>query len=45
MLTFYVKVFYVMGNALTGELSCPSDRSCYIFYMYINAPDKKGLQG
>ena len=26
MLKFYVKVFYVMGKALTGELSCPCDR-------------------
>ena len=25
-----VKVFYVMGKALSGELSCPFDRSCYI---------------
>ena len=25
---FYVKVFYVMGKALSGELSCPCDRSC-----------------
>ena len=24
-----VKVFYVMGKALSGELSCPCDRSCY----------------
>ena len=23
-----VKVFYVMGKALSGELSCPCDRSC-----------------
>ena len=30
MLKFYVEVFYVMGNALSGELSCPCDRSCYI---------------
>ena len=22
-LSFYIKVFYVMGKALTGELSCP----------------------
>ena len=22
------KVFYVMGKALSGELSCPCDRSC-----------------
>ena len=38
MLKFYVKVFYVMGKALSGELSCPCDRSCCpkkqtIFYM------------
>ena len=26
---FNVKVFYVMGKALSGELSCPCDRSCY----------------
>ena len=25
---FYVEVFYVMGKALSGELSCPCDRSC-----------------
>ena len=25
---FYVKVCYVMGKALSGELSCPCDRSC-----------------
>ena len=29
MLKFYVKVFYVMGKALSGELSCPCGRSCY----------------
>ena len=28
MLKFYVKVFYVMGKALSGELSCLCDRSC-----------------
>ena len=28
ILKFYDKVFYVMGKALTGELSCPCDRSC-----------------
>ena len=28
MLKFYVKVFYLMGKALSGELSCPCDRSC-----------------
>ena len=30
MLKLYVKVFYVMGKALSGELSCPCDRSCFI---------------
>ena len=29
MLKFYFKFFYVMGNALTGGLSCPCDRSCF----------------
>ena len=29
MLKFYVKVFYVMGKALSGELSCPYDRCCW----------------
>ena len=29
MLKFHVKVFYVMGKALSGEPSCPCDRSCY----------------
>ena len=28
---FNVKVFYVMGKALSGELSCPCDRSCSIY--------------
>ena len=27
-LKFYVKVFDVMGKALSGRLSCPCDRSC-----------------
>ena len=27
--SFYVKVFYMMGKVLSGELSCPCDRSCY----------------
>ena len=27
---FTLKVFYVMGKVLSGELSCPCDRSCYI---------------
>ena len=35
MLKFYVKVFYVMGKALSGELSCPCDRSCYHDSAYI----------
>ena len=26
---FYVKVFHVMGKALSGELSCPCDRSYF----------------
>ena len=24
-----MNVFYVMGKALSGELSCPCDRSCF----------------
>ena len=27
--SFTLKFFYVMGKALSGELSCPCDRSCY----------------
>ena len=27
---FDVKVFYVMGKALSGELSYPCDRSCFL---------------
>ena len=27
MLKLYVKVFYVVGKALSGKLSCPCDRS------------------
>ena len=30
MLKFYDKVFYVMGKVLSGELSCPCDRSCFV---------------
>ena len=26
---FFVKVFYVMGKALSGELSCPCERPCF----------------
>ena len=29
---FNVKVFYVMGKALSGELSCPCDRSCFAHF-------------
>ena len=32
MLKFYIKLFYVMGKALSGELSCPCDTSCYTLY-------------
>ena len=35
MLTFYVQVFYVMGKALSGELSCPCDRFCYFLDVII----------
>ena len=35
MLKFYVKVFYVMGKALSDELSCPCDRSCYMYSNYL----------
>ena len=31
---FNVKVFYVMGKALSGELSCPCDRSCEGDYLF-----------
>ena len=34
---FNVKVFYVMGKALSGELSCPCDRSCLINYNSISS--------
>ena len=30
LLKFYVTVFYVMGKALSGKLSCPCDRSCSV---------------
>ena len=32
---FNVKVFYVMGKALSGKLSCPCDRSCYFYHLSI----------
>ena len=31
MLKFYVEVFCVMGEALSGELSCLCDRSRYLY--------------
>ena len=34
MLKFYVKVFYVMVKALSGELSCPCDRSCFFCFVF-----------
>ena len=40
MLKFYVKVFYVMGKALSGELSCPCVRSCFL--LQSTAAEKKG---
>ena len=30
---FNLKVFYVMGKVLSGELSCPCDRSCFETYL------------
>ena len=27
-----LKFFYVMGKALSGELSCPCDRSCLVLW-------------
>ena len=35
MLKFNVKVFYVMGKALSGELSCPCDRSFFFIIIII----------
>ena len=29
-LSFFVKVFYVIGKALSGELSFPCERSCCV---------------
>ena len=31
-----LKFFYMMGKALSGELSCPCDRSCSIFILFLN---------
>ena len=35
MLKFYVKVFHVMGKALTGELSIPCVRSCFVCLLFL----------
>ena len=32
-LSFYVTVFNVIGKALSGELSCPCDRSCSVDFV------------
>ena len=31
---FNVKVFYVMGKVMSGELSCPCDRSCFLYAVF-----------
>ena len=36
MLSFYIKGFYVIGKALSGELSCPCNRSCWGFFSQQN---------
>ena len=33
---FKVKVLYVMGKALSGELSCPCDRSCSVHTSHLS---------
>ena len=33
-LALYVKKIYVMGKALSGELSCPCYRSCFFFFFF-----------
>ena len=45
MYKFYVKVFYVMGKALSGELSCPCDRSCSFGYKTGTFPSRMTLNG
>ena len=54
--SFYVKVFYVIGKELSGELSCPCGRSCLPNsdnapdkgnrnnLRIIRAPDKRGIE-
>ena len=38
---FNVKVFYVMGKALSGELYCPCGRSCFFHEYDIGSPCMK----
>ena len=38
---FNIKVFYVMGKVLSGELSCPCDRSCFRQYF---RPSSRGRE-
>ena len=33
--SFRLKFFYVMGKALSGELSCPCDRSCFSCFFFL----------
>ena len=45
---FNVKVFYVMGKALSGKLSCPCDRSCCLVLYGLkceNGPPDKSVAG
>ena len=36
MLKFYVEVFYVMGKALSGELSCKRTVLVYLELLFVN---------
>ena len=38
-----LKFFYVMGKALSGELSCPCDRSCFFMNIEVLARVHKRL--
>ena len=33
--SFMTKIFSVMGKVLSGELSCPCDRSCYFWHFTV----------
>ena len=35
---FTLKFFYVMGKVLSGELSCPCERSCFSLKPYVVNP-------